>query len=84
MERSPYLAQALQGMAQPAPQAQPAPDLAQMAGAARQRQAWEAANPGQNYARHQLGALMAGVKAAPGNVMSAPANLAGLLGLGRR
>ena len=82
MDRSPYLAQALQGMAQaPAQPQMAAPDLAGMARAADARKAWETANPGQNYARRRLGEMVAGVKAAPANVAT---NLAGLFSLGGR
>lgn len=79
MDRSPYLAQLL--AAQPVEQATfEGPDLASMAQAAKTRQAWEAANPGGSYAKHQMGELMAGVKAAPGKIAKAPGAAFGALG----
>lgn len=87
MERSPYLAQALQAMSAPPPASPAGPDLAAMQRMAQQRGAWEAANPGQNYLKHQIGQIGQGVMQAPGRIMAAPGNvgraLGGLFGLGQ-
>jgi hypothetical protein len=85
MDRSAYLAQLLQA----SPQAQQGPsapgmDLAAMAGAAQQRKAWEAANPGGNYFGRNLAQAGRNVMAAPGNVMANIQALPGLFSLGRK
>lgn len=90
MDRSTYLNQALQSMAQAPQQGAPGmPDLAAMQSAAQERQAWEAANPGQSHAKHKLGQMMAGVTGAPSAAFGAlgqlPSHaLGGLLGLGAK
>lgn len=73
---SPYLAQALAALQQPVQQA-PAPtvDMQTLANAVKQRQTWQAANPGGNYAAHGLMEAGRNVLAAPGNVVD---NLGGL------
>lgn len=81
---SPYLVQALQGMAAPqsAPSG-PSMDLAGMQKAVDARKAWQAANPGGNYMAHGFGQLAQNLRSAPGAVMAAPGNvLKGLQGLG--
>jgi hypothetical protein len=81
MDRSQYLVAALQNMGQP--QAQPQPQglsIGQMQGIAKQRSAFEAQNPGQNFMAHGIRQMGSNVMAAPGNVAS---NLAGLFSLGR-
>ena len=84
MERSPYLAQALQVM-QAAPQQTPqGPDLGAMMQQAKVRQAWEAANPGQSYAGHNLGQMAQNIQGVPGQLAQVPGNLQGLFSLGGR
>lgn len=90
MERSAYLSQALQSMAQ-APQTAPpqGPNLGAMAASADERKAWEAANPGKSHADHKLAGLLAGLggpeSAAFGLLGQFPgAGLGGLLGLGAK
>jgi hypothetical protein len=83
MGRSQYLAQALAGMQPPPPQPTPGVDLGSMKGAAEQRKAWEAANPGQNFARQRLGEIVANVQGVPGRIAQVPSQLAGLFSLGR-
>lgn len=91
MDRSQYLAAALQAMGQPQQQApQGGMSLQQMQDVTQKREAFEKANPGQSYAMHglkQLGQNVLGapgaLAAAPGNALSGLQNLAkGLPGLG--
>lgn len=80
MDRSQYLAQALQSMsADPGVQTQPTvpavtPEQVQT------RKAWQAANPGQSYMANNLRQAGQNVMQAPGNVM---ANLSGLFRMGK-
>jgi hypothetical protein len=88
MDRSPYLAQALQQM-QAAPEVvAPQVDVQALVQATKKRQAFEQDNPGQSYLKHQTATMGANLKAAPGNVMDAvrgvPGQLAGLFSLGAR
>lgn len=83
MERSQYLAQALQSMGSDAsmqPQVQ-APDLAQMQKVAEARKAFETANPGQSYMAHGVRQMGQNIMAAPGNAMSGLGDLAQRLGV---
>lgn len=84
MDRSVYLAQALQGLSAPPSAAPAGPDLGAMQAAAQRAQAFRAANPGQSYIGHNLGQLAANVKALPGTLGAVPGqvagNLAGLAG----
>lgn len=77
MAQSQYLAQALQSMGAPAgsPQGTPQMSLQQMQQIAQQKQAWEAANPGQSYMGHGLQQMGQNLMNAPGNVMGAIQNL---------
>lgn len=78
MERSQYLARALEQMGQP--QAAPTvhqPDLGSMKVTMGQRHDWEAKNPGQSYLKHTLGQAGSAIMGAPQNALS---NLRGLLG----
>lgn len=81
MDRSQYLAQALQSLGQPAP-APPDPLISadQLAQIGKARKAYEAANPGQSYMAHGLQQAGQNLMAAPGNAMSGFANLARQLG----
>ena len=83
MERSPYLQQAMQVM-QAAPQQQQGPDLGAMMQQAKARQAWEVANPGQSYMRHNLGQMAQNIRGVPGQLAQVPGNLQGLFSLGGR
>jgi hypothetical protein len=85
MDRSPYLAQALQAMQQ-APQApmQPSINPEQLAAVVKQRKAFQQANPGQSFMAHNLGQAGRNLMAAPGNVMSNLQQLPGLFGLGQK
>ena len=77
-DRSQYLAQALQAMQAPTPDAQPTgPSLQQMQQVAQQRQAWEAANPGQSYMAHGFQQMGANIAQAPQNLMAAPGQAMG-------
>lgn len=81
-DTSQYLAQALQQMqGQPATGSQPqGPSLQQMQQMAQQKQAWEAANPGQSYAAHGLQQMGQNLAGAPGRVMDGVQGLAQLPG----
>ena len=78
MERSQYLARALEqlGQSQPAPNV-PQPDLSSMKVTMGQRRDWEAKNPGQSYLKHTVGQAGSALMSAPQNALS---NLRGLLG----
>lgn len=69
MQRSQYLAQALEAMgSQPALSSAPAPDFAAMQKQAEAAKAWKAANPGQSYMAHGLGQMGQNLQAAPGRM----------------
>ena len=76
MERSQYLAQALQQMQAAPSQASGGLDLSAMQMSAEQRRAWEAAHPGQSYIINNLQQVGQNVMQAPQNVMAAPGNAA--------
>lgn len=83
MSQSQYLAQAIQSMSQP--QGQPStggPSMSpqQMMQMQQQRQAWEAANPGQSYFAHGLGQMGQNLMGAPGRVADAFGSLGQLPG----
>lgn len=75
--QSQYLAQAIQSMqAQPsAAPAQPGMSLQQMQQMGQQKQAWEAANPGQSYMAHGIDQMGQNIMGAPGRVAGAIGNL---------
>lgn len=82
MDRSQYLAQALQAMGSAPPSASaPAMDLGAMKASADQRRAWEAANPGKSHLKHSIGQAGGALAGAPGAALS---NLSSLLGMGAR
>jgi len=88
MERSQYLAQALQSMGSDPLQQGQSPDLSEMKKIAEARKAFEAANPGQSYVANgmqQMGQNIMGapaaMSAAPGNVMSGMGDLAKRFGI---
>lgn len=78
MDQSPYLVQALQQMQQSQPAAPQGPSLSpqQMAQVVKQKQAWEAANPGQSYIAHGFQQMGQNIMGAPQNVMSGLGRLA--------
>lgn len=82
MDRSAYLAQAIQAMQQgtPAPTAPQGLSPQQMAQAVQQRQAWEAANPGQSYMAHGLQQLGQNFQNAPSAILQGARNLGSLPG----
>ncbi len=81
MERSQYLAQALQSMsADPGVQTGQAPDLAAMQKQMQARQAWEAQNPGQPHMTNGMRQMGQNLMQAPGNMM---AGMAGLFRMGK-
>lgn len=81
MDRSAYLAQALQSLGQ-APQAASASpvDPQALAGVLKQRKAYETANPGGSYLGHNLMQAGRGAMAAPQNAMGLLGNVAGPAG----
>ena len=96
MDRSPYVTMALQALQQQptAPQT-PGPDISAMAGALKERRAWEAANPGQSYGKMRMGQIGQNIRNLPKTLAMAPVNAAqsiaqlpgeamgGLMSLGR-
>jgi len=85
MERSQYLAQALQSMGQAPSMQMQTPDLAAMQQTMDARKAFEAANPGQSYMAHGLQQMGQNVMAAPRNMMAAPGNvMSGMSDLAQR
>lgn len=76
-----YLAQALQQMQAQPEIASPQVDVQALASAAKQRKAFEEANPGKSYLKHQASTVVESFKAVPGNVA---AGLQGLFSLGGR
>lgn len=79
MDRSQYLAAALQSLGQPAPEPpDPLISTQQLSQIGKSRKAFEAANPGKSYMAH-------GLKSAGQNLMDAPGNAAsGFADLARR
>lgn len=81
MQRSSYLASALDGMAQNPGQPQGgAMDLAQMKAQSEAARAWKAANPEKSRIAHGVQQMGAGLKAAPGRLMATAGDLAHMLG----
>lgn len=78
MDRSQYLARAIEAMQQgaPAESAQPSFSPQQMAEAVKARKAWESANPGQSYAKHRWGEMGDNLRGAPGRMAESFGNLA--------
>lgn len=77
MERSPYLAAALQALDQPPPKPrEPLLTPQQLAQIAKDRKAFEAANPGQSYMAHGLKSAGQSLLDAPRNAVSGFAELA--------
>lgn len=81
-QQSQYLAQAIQQMQGQAPAAptSPAMSLGDMQKMAQQKQAWEAANPGQSYMAHGLSQMGQNLMGAPGRIGDAVSGLAQLPG----
>ena len=80
MERSPYLSQALAAMGQAPAQPQESPvDAEALMGVIKQRKDWQAANPGQSYAKNRLQTLGQNIKGLPGRLGAIPGNVAGNL-----
>jgi hypothetical protein len=82
---SPYVLQAMQSLGQGMPPAQqPMMDPAMLAGAVKQRKAWQAQNPGGNYIAHNLMQAGRNVMGVPGQVLGGIQSFPGLFGLGAK